>query len=256
MIDTTRSDAPASLTPSRSQPGDSDRLIRLVRRLGWVLLVVFVLAVALNLLPLNLGSPDWGIGVANLIVGSAGLALVGVGLLRMAAFLELQAFANHPANAPGSRLVRLKKAERFIRRLALVGTVSLLLLASWQAILFGQGFELIRAKGDSASGQSEQQIRAVKSRINSAPDQIIESEWQKFQQALPSTLPSTLLQPDRDPASKRKELAASVDARSQQLRVALNRQVSAAGWNLGRNTLRICLMALVFAWGFYGLYKL
>ncbi len=239
------------MTPSRSQPGDSDRLIRLVRRLGWVLLVVFVLAVALNLLPLNLGSPNWGIGVANLIVGSAGLALVGMGLLRMAAFLELQAFANHPANAPGSRLVRLKKAERFIRRLALVGTVSLLLLAAWQAILFGQGFELIRAKGDSASGQSEQQIRAIQSRINTAPDQIIESEWQKFQEALPSTL----LQPDRDPASKRKELAASVDARSQQLRVALNRQVSAAGWTLGRNTLRISLMAVVFAWGFYGLYK-
>ena len=251
MIDTTRSDAPASLTPSRSQPADSDRLIRLVRRLGWVLLVVFVLAVVLNLLPLNLGSPDWGIGVANLIVGSAGLALVGVGLLRMAAFLELQAFSNHPANAPGSRLVRLKKAERFIRRLARVGTVSLLLLAAWQAILFAKGIELIRAKGDSASGQSEQQIRAVQSRINTASDQIIESEWQKFQLALPSTL----RQPDRDAVTKRKELAASVDARSQQLRVALNRQVSAAGWTLGRNTLRISLMAVVFAWGFYGLYK-
>lgn len=240
------------MTPSRAKPGATDPLILLVRRLGWVLLLVFVLAVALNLLPLNLGSPDWGIGVANLIVGSAGLALVGVGLLRLAAFLELQAFTNRPANAPGSRLVRLKKAERFIRRLALVGTVSLLLLAAWQAILFGQGFELIRAKGDSASGQSEQQIRAIQSRIKTAPDQIIESEWKKLQEALPSTV----LQPDRDPATKRKELTASVDARSQQLRVSLNRQVSAAGWTLGRNTLRISLMAVVFAWGFYGLHKL
>ena len=227
-------------------------LIKLIRRTGRVLFVVFVFAVAFNFLPLNLGSPDWGLGISNTIVSSASLAIVGVALLRVSSHLHLQVHSQETSNPKGSRLIALKKSELGIRRLALVGTISLLLLAGWQAILFARGMELITAKGAATSSQAQQQIEAVESRIKSAPDAVIEAEWTKLQ----ASLPPAFFKADLDASARRKELLSSVGARSEQFRVDLNRQTSAAAWNLGRNALRICLMAIAYAWGFYGLHKL
>ena len=226
--------------------------IRLIRRIGRVLLAVFIFAVAFNFLPLNLGSPDWGLGISNTIVSSASLAIVGVALLRVSSHLHLQVHSQETSNPKGSRLIALKKSELGIRRLALVGTISLLLLAGWQAILFARGMELITAKGAATSSQAQQQIKAVESRIKSAPDAVIEAEWTKLQ----ASLPPAFFKADLDASARRKELLSSVGARSEQFRVDLNRQTSAAAWNLGRNALRICLMAIAYAWGFYGLHKL
>ena len=226
--------------------------IRLIRRIGRVLLAVFVLAVAFNFLPLNLGSPDWGLGISNTIVSSASLALVGVALLRVSGYLQLHVHSQETSNPKGPRLIALKKSELGIRRLALAGTISLFLLAGWQAILFAKGMELITAKGAATSSQALEQIKAVESRIKSAPDAVIEAEWSKLQ----ASLPPAFFKAELDAPARRKELLSSVGARSAQFRVDLNRQTSAAAWNLGRNALRICLMAIAYAWGFYGLHKL
>ena len=226
--------------------------IRLIRRIGRVLLVVFIFAVAFNFLPLNLGSPDWGLGVSNTVVSSASLALVGVALLRVSAYLQLRVHSQETSNPKGPRLIALKKSELGIRRLALAGTISLLLLAGWQAILFAKGMELITAKGAATSSQAQEQIKAVESRIKSAPDAVIEAEWTKLQ----ASLPPAFFKAELDASARRKELLSSVGARSEQFRVDLNRQTSAAAWNLGRNAMRICLMAISYAWGFYGLHKL
>ncbi len=234
------------------QSAPQSNLIKLIRRIGRVLLAVFVFAVAFNFLPLNLGSPDWGLGISNTIVSSASLALVGVGLLRFSTYLQIQAHNHDSSNPKGSRLIVFKKSELGIRRLALAGTISLLLLASWQAILFAKGMELITAKGAATSSQAQEQINAVESRIKSAPDAVIEAEWTKLQ----ASLPPAFFKAELDAPARRKELLSSVKARSDQFRVDLNRQTSAAAWSLGRNALRICLMAIAYAWGFYGLHKL
>ena len=226
--------------------------IRLIRRIGRVLLVVFIFAVAFNFLPLNLGSPDWGLGVSNTVVSSASLALVGVALLRVSAYLQLRVHSQETSNPKGPRLIALKKSELGIRRLALAGTISLLLLAGWQAILFAKGMELITAKGAATSSKAQEQIKAVEAKINSAPDAVIEAEWTKFQ----ASLPPAFFKAELDAPARRKELLSSVGARSEQFRVDLNRQTSAAAWNLGRNAMRICFMAIAYAWGFYGLQKL
>lgn len=226
--------------------------IKLIRRIGRVLVAAFVLAIAFNFLPLNLGSPDWGLGISNTIVSSASLALAGVGLLRISAYLQLQAHSQETSSPKGLGLIGLKKSELGIRRLALAGTISLLLLAGWQAILFAKGMELIRAKGAATSSQANKQIKEVESNLKSAPESVIESEWAKYKAAVPHGLFSAGL----DAPARRKELIASVGARSKQFRVDLNRQTSAAAWNLGRNAMRICLMAIAYAWGFYGLHKL
>ena len=226
--------------------------IKLIRRIGRVLLAVFVFAVAFNFLPLNLGSPDWGLGISNTLVSSASLALVGVALLRVSAYLQLRVHSQETSNPKGPRLIALKKSELGIRRLALAGTISLLLLAGWQAILFAKGMELITAKGAATSSQAQEQIKAVESTIKSAPDAVIEAEWSKLQ----ASLPPAFFKAELDAPARRKELLSSVEARSAQFRVDLNRQTSAAAWNLGRNAMRICLMAIAYAWGFYGLHKL
>ena len=236
------------MSQNRLPPGG----IKLIRRIGRVLVAVFVFAVAFNLLPLNLGSPDWGLGISYTIVSSASLALVGEGLLRFSIYLQIQAHNQESSNPKGPRLIALKKSELGIRRLALAGTISLLLLAGWQAILFAKGMELITAKGAATSSQAQEQIKAVESKIKSAPDAVIEAEWTKFQ----ASLPSAFFKAELDAPARRKELLSSVEARSAQFRVDLNRQTSAAAWNLGRNAMRICLMAIAYAWGFYGLHKL
>ena len=226
--------------------------IKLIRRIGRVLLAVFAFTVAFNFLPLNLGSPDWGLGISNTVVSSASLALVGVALLRVSAYLQLRVHSQETSNTKGPRLISLKKSELGIRRLALAGTISLLLLAGWQAILFAKGMELITAKGAATSSQAQEQIKAVESRIKSAPDVVIEAGWTKLQ----ASLPPAFFKADLDASARRKELLSSVGARSEQFRVDLNRQTSAAAWNFGRNAMRICLMAIAYAWGFYGLHKL
>jgi hypothetical protein len=234
------------------QHSQQSNLIKLIRRFGRVLFAVFVFAVGFNFLPLNLRSPDWGLGISNTIVSSASLALVGVGLLRVSTYLQIQAHTHDSSNPKSSRLVGFKKSELGIRRLAFTGAISLLLLAAWQAILFAQGMELIAAKGSATSSQAQERIKAVESRIKSAPDAVIESEWTKLQ----ASLPPAFFKAELDAPARRKELLSSVKARSDQFRVDLNRQTSAAAWSLGRNALRICLMAIAYAWGFYGLHKL
>jgi hypothetical protein len=233
-----------------------------------VLIGVFVLVVTTNIFPLNLRSPDWGLGLSSIIVNSASLALVGVGLLRYSAFLELQALTETDANPQifygtsgkqessdsfkSKALAKLNKIEFGIRRLALAGAIGLLLLATWQAILFFNGINMITAQSFSASRRSEKQIEEVELRIQSAPDQVIDAEWKKLQ----PTWPPTSLTTDLDAATKRKQLLKEVKAQSQQARVTFEQKVAGSRWNLANNALRFFLMAIIYAWGFYGLHKL
>jgi hypothetical protein len=241
--------------------------IKLIRRCGRVLIGVFVIAVTTSIFPLNLRSPDWGLGLSSNIVNSASLALVGAGLLRYSAFLELQALTEKDANPQifhGSSgkeskdsfkkkaLAKQKKIDFGIRRLALAGAISLLLLAAWQMILFFNGIDMITAQSLSASTRAEKQIEEVDLRIQIAPDQVIDAEWKKLQ----PTLPATSLTTDLDAATKRKQLLKEVKAQSQQARVTFQQKVAGSRFNLANNALRSFLMAIIYAWGFYGLHKL
>lgn len=81
---------------------------------------------------------------------------------------------------------------------------------------------------------------------------MIDAEWKKFQ----GTLAPTSLMAELDTEAKRKQLLRGFKAKSQQERLSIEQQVSGASWNLARNTIRVFLMALTYAWGFYGVHKL
>jgi hypothetical protein len=240
--------------------------IKLIRRCGRVLLGVFLLVVTTNIFPLKLSSPDWGFGLSNNIVNSAFLALVGMCLLRYSARLELQLLAeartnsqnllsttekpNRSANSKNKALA--SQAKTRVKQLALVGAISLVLLSVWQAVLFVQGSNAITAKSVSVSNQSDNQIKEVEKKIQGAPDQVIDAEWKKFQ----ATLAPTSFTAELDTEAKRKQLLRGFKAKSQQARLSIDQQVSGATWNLASNTFRVFLMAMTYAWGFYGIHKL
>ena len=242
--------------------------IKLIRRCGRVLIGVFVLFVATNIFPLNLKSPDWGFGLSNNIVDSAALALVGIGLLRYSAWLDLQAIKESGSNSQitvntSENQKRLDNSEKIaianqikteykIRRLALVGAISLVLLAAWQIPLFLMGINLITDQNVSVSNRSVSQYNDVEQRIQSAPNQMIDAEWKKFQ----ATLAPTLSTADLDTAAKRKQILKALKTQSQQSRLGIEQQVSGARWNLMRNAMRAFLIAITYAWGFYGINKL
>ena len=241
---------------------------KLVRHCGRVLIGVFVLAATANIFPLNLRSPDWGLGLANNIVNSTSLALVGVGLLRFSTFLELQALSKldvNPQFFSGSpernktsdsltkkTIGKLNKLNFRIKRLALAGAISLLLLATWQPILFLTGNDLITAQSLYVSKQSEKQVEEAGLKIQSAPDQVIDAEWKKSQPSWPPTSLTT----DLDTATKRKQLLKELEAQNRKARVTFNQKVAGARFNIASNALRFFLMAVMYVWGFYGLHKL
>lgn len=149
--------------------------IRLIRRCGRVLIGVFLLVVITNIFPLKLSSPDWGLGLSSNIVNSASLALVGMCLLRYSAWLDLQLIAEAKTNsqillsttekqdrsANSKNKAIASQAKTGIKRLALVGAISLVLLSAWQAVLFVQGTNAITEQSVSVSSRSDNQIKEV-----------------------------------------------------------------------------------------------
>ena len=242
--------------------------IKLIRRCGRVLIGVFVLFVATNIFPLHPKSPDWGFGLSNNIVDAAALALVGMGLLRYSAWLDLQAvnalvsnpqislspseIDNRYDNPRRIAIANSMKTESKIRRLALVGAMGLALLAAWQIPLFLMGIDIITDQNVSVSSRTDGQFKEVEQRIQGAPDQVIDAEWKKLQAALAPTISTA----DLDTAAKRKQLLTAFKTKSQQARLGIDQQVSGARWNLIRNALRVFLVAITYAWGFYGINKL
>jgi hypothetical protein len=242
--------------------------VKLVRRCGLVLFAVFLLTVATALLPLRLQSIDWGLRLAQSIVNSASLALVGVGLLRYAAFLELQfpAESKSDPQAPYGTLgkqdishgrkrqarTNKMKTNFGIRRLALAGAIGLLLLSAWQYVLFFRGLDSIAAQALSVSTSSDKQVKDIELVIEKAPDLRVDAEWKKLQSRLSPPSTATAL----ETAAKRKQLLAELQNYSQQSTKALQQQASGARWKLGLDVLRTFLIATIYAWGFYGLYKL
>lgn len=242
--------------------------IKIVRRCGRVLLAVFLLTVATALFPLRLQSIDWGLRLTQSIINSASLALVGVGLLRYAAFLESQASAEPkpdpqtPYNSLGNQETsgRIKSQERTkrrktefgIRRLALAGTIGLLLLSAWQLINFFRGLDSISTQSLSAVTRSDKQVQNIELNIQNAPDLRVDAEWKRLQSRLAPPSTTTPL----DAAGKRKQLLAELQKYRQQSTKALQQQASTARWNLGLEILRSSLIATIYAWGFYGLHKL
>ena len=249
---------------------------KLLRTCGRALLGVFVVTVLAVLFPLNLQAPGWGLRLSTLIVDAASLPLVGLLLMRYAAHLEVES-ANSVrlqklatgSSAPvaggegeplnpfedNQEMMRLAAAGarlKRVRQLANKGLILFILLTFWQFFLAFSNLDSITFQNQELSKQVEARFQGIEQNIKDAPQEEISRTWS--QSKLKDNYGLSTIKPN--PAAQRDEVLKYV--RGQKLQAYQNLQVqsSTAQFNLGRNIIRIILMATIYAWAFYGIAKL
>jgi hypothetical protein len=247
-----------------------------LRNCGRALLGVFVVTVLAVLFPLNLQAAGWGLRLSTLIVDAASLPLVGLLLMRYAAHLDaesanalrLQELAT-ATSTPGfegeeepfdpfeedkkmMRLAAVPDPLKGVRQLAFKGFVLLILLAIWQYFLAFSSIDSITYQNLKLSKQIDTRFQGVEQNIKVAPQEEITKAWSQSQPK--NSLGTSTLNPTS--ASQRGEMLKSAKEQKQQAYQNLQNQTSTAQFNLARDVIRIMLMAIIYAWAFYGIAKL
>ncbi|MCX5945874.1 MAG: hypothetical protein NTZ53_11370 [Cyanobacteria bacterium] len=236
--------------------------VMIARTTGGALLFAFIVTIGSALFPLELGSPEWGRRLSTLIVDASSLPLVSVALLRYAASLELNAASENSDYGPDrsdpdgspydNRGLFPSPAERTVHRLAQAGFIGLLLLAIWQVMLWFGSLTLIDGQDLARFNQVQAQSKALEQQLKQAPPGALEQAWRQSQGAsapsLDSPLPTPQVQRQEILARLKVEQAKAVESGSE----AVNR----ARFGLTRDSLRIILMAVIYAWAFYGIARL
>jgi hypothetical protein len=214
----------------------------LFRLLGRSLIGIFCVSVLAAALPVQIRSADWGIGLSNRITDNMVLALAGVGLLRYAAFNDIQ--SSDDLDEDDEEIVDQKmQASRILARL---GIVSVVAVALWQFILFFGILSSIDQQSDGAVNQIRQRTIQVKQILNKAPDSDIQRLLQQSRQALGNRARP----PSTDP---RRELADNIKVKELE---TIRQTYASAGqtrFRLARDSARVVLLCLIYAIAFSGL---
>jgi hypothetical protein len=236
-----------------------------VRITGRALLFAFVATIAAALFPLELGSSEWGRRLSTLIVDASSLPLVGLALLRYLAYSEKTSGlgpassdqGDHPLSGDhpkGDRKARLNPFEFqvSIGKGAYAGFVGLVLLAIWQVILWVTALDGIDSQGLQATVRIQRQTQALQERFQRAADAEIEQAWSNLE-----TSKAPLLgDPSPGPEVKRKDVIARIKIEERLALKNADEAVTKQKFVLTRDCLRIILLAIIYAWAFYGIAKL
>ena len=236
-----------------------------VRITGRALFFAFIATIAASLLPLELGSPEWGRRLSTLIVDASSLPLVGLALLRYISSLEKTPGlgpassdqGGHPLSGDhlkGGRKARLNpfKFQVSIGKGAYGGFVGLVLLAIWQVILWVTALDGIDSQGLQATVRIQRQTQAMQERFQRAPDAEIEQAWSNLE-----TSKAPLLgDPSPGPEVKRKDVIARIKIEERLALKNADEAVTKQKFVLTRDSLRIILLAIIYAWAFYAIAKL
>ncbi len=231
---------------------------------GRALFFAFVATIVAALFPLELGSPEWGRRLSTLIVDASSLPLVGLALLRYISSLEKTSGlgpasfdqGGHPLSGDhpkGGRKARLNpfKFQFSIGKVAYAGFVGLVLLAIWQVILWVTSLDGIDSQGLQATVRIQRQTQALEERFNRAADAEIEQAWSNLE-----TSKAPLLgEPSPSPEVKRKDVLARIKTEERLALKNADEMGNKQQFALTRDSLRIILMAIIYAWAFYGIAK-
>lgn len=249
---------------------------KLIRNCGRALLGVFVVTVLAVLFPLNLQAPGWGLRLSTLIVDAASLPLVGLLLMRYAAHLDAES-ANglRPqelatgSSSPGfegeeepfdvfekdkkiRRLARTAAPIKGIRQLAFRGFILLILLAIGQIFIAFSSLNAITDQNLELSKQIELRFQGIEQNIKVAPQEEISRAWSQSQPKNDLGLSTS----NPNSATQRGKVLQNVKGQKLKAYQNLQAKSSTAQFNLARNIIRIVLIAIIYAWGFYGIAKL
>lgn len=238
---------------------------------GRALFFAFIATIAAALFPFELGSTEWGRRLSTLIVDASSLPLVGLALLRYISSLEKTSGlgpassdqGGHPLS--GDHLIRgdhLKggsearlnpfKFQVSIGKGAYAGFVGLVLLAIWQVILWVTALDGIDSQGLQATVRIQRQTQALQERFQRAPDAEIDQAWSNLE-----TSKAPLLgDPSPGPEVKRKDVIARIKIEERLALKNADGAVTKDKFVLTRDCMRIILLAIIYAWAFYGIAKL
>jgi hypothetical protein len=245
---------------------------KLVRNCGLVLIGVFIVTIVAILLPLDLSSATWGIQLSTMVVDAASLPLVGLLLLRYGAHLEagsakalsLQQVApasvgparegENDAIAVDPEFLRLITPDPIqgLRSFAFAGFVSLLLLAVWQFVLLFSSVDLLDKQKLAVSTQIDERFGALERQINTASPEDVTKSWSQFQKGEDMATSMS----EGNPAAQRAEMLNKVKQQKLEAFNDIDDKKGKQQTNLIRGILRVFLMSIIYAWGFYGIAKL
>jgi hypothetical protein len=231
-----------SLTLSRTQ---------VIRQAYRVMLIVFGLFVLGSFFPVKLESPEWGFQLSNTILNVSILPWLGIVLARLGVILEQREqldgqfapgyAAAHADNLDGQEVndpLPLRE-DGDLRFMAHMGFALLVLLAVWQMVLFGTSLKALDGRQAIQGAQINQRFDQIEQRIQSLPSPT---------QAL--ALQQLGVEPSENDL---KDPVKALNKRRAEVHLDSIRQLNDFRFVLTREALRNCLLATVYAAGFYGL---
>jgi hypothetical protein len=232
---------------------------------GRALFFAFIATIAAALFPLELGSAEWGRRLSTLIVDASSLPLVGLALLRYIAYTEKSSGLGPASSDQGGPPLSIDppsggskarpnpfKFQVSITKAAYAGFVGLLLLAIWQVLLWVTALDGVDSQSLQATVRVQGQSKAMEQRLARASDAEIEQAWLNLQA---NTAPS-LGDPIPSPEAKRKQVSSNLKTEERLAFKNADDTANRQKFALTRDTLRIILLALIYAWAFYGIAKL
>ncbi len=208
-------------------------LARILAAASTTFLLIFLLAVLAALLPLRIGDPAWQLGLTGSLVNNGGFALISLVLVHLAAYLD-------PSNG------RWQARSAGFRHLAIAATLGFLLIiplqgfATWKALAAAQSQRSIQL------GQVGQRFDALRQAIRKAPTiEALKGNLQELRG--PALQPADLAQPL---PQLRSQLLGAIDQAQSSMEAQIPAIAPERGWGLIKESVRIALSALAFAFSF------
>lgn len=201
-------------------------------------MLVFLITVLATAIPFQITSLAWGINLSTRVVDAGSLALVGLCLVRYGDHVQSQ-------SATSGQFSPLR-FKRLCRLLAIAGSSTLILLAIWQVPLFLTALQGIDRQAAVASTQAVHRFDAIAEALRQASPAQIAQGWEqlKRQSAQAPQLG------EQSTASQREQLLGRAEEESQNQLMNLREQAASARFQLGRDRLRVALVALVYSGAF------
>jgi hypothetical protein len=211
----------------------SGRLSRLLTLLSAALLVGFAAAMVVVMIPPRLLAADWQWRFSGALIDNGPAALVGLGLLHLAAYLD-------------ARNTRLKDCVSGLHRWAAAAAVGFLLLIPLQVVAGVRGLSNASLNEKRQLGQLDQRLAEVRQAIRTAPD--LASLQRRIPPEVASSLGPLALQ---QPLPQLKaQLLTLLDQTQQQFAARLSAPRTSRLWTVIERSLRVVISAPAYAVAF------
>ena len=214
----------------RPRSANSKRLLAL---LSTVLLVGFASTVLPNLLPLSLLDPDWQWRLSGSLINNAPVAVVGLGLLHLAAMLN-------PEDE------QLRRRIQSLRLWAAAAALGFLLLVPLQAMAVARGLGNVSLYQSRGLRQVDREFAELRRQIQSAPD------LASLQLRIPGSLASSIgpLALQQPLPRLRSQVLSLVDQAQQRARARFSPPAPSSLWPVIQRSLQVLISAPAYALAF------